>query len=155
LRSALSALVLVLALAPAAAGQVLHASELDLGPLATWARRDFYGVSLGIARRPGSQGRIAAVAAAGSAGGRPAVRIEASAQLVVTPAARSGMTPYGGLGAAYVGVRGRRGTGVLLALLGIEAAAGRSHGWFAELGLGGGTRVRVGYRWRWLPPWWS
>jgi hypothetical protein len=113
LRSALSALVLVLALAPAAAGQVLHASELDLGPLATWARRDFYGVSLGIARRPGSQGRIAAVAAAGSAGGRPAVRIEASAQLVVTPAARSGMTPYGGLGAAYVGVRGRRGTGVL------------------------------------------
>jgi hypothetical protein len=155
LRSALVALSLTLALAPALAGQALHASELDLAPLSTWARHDFYGISVGFARRPGGQGRIAAVASGGSSGGRLALRLEASAQLIVMPVARTGVSPYGGLGVAYVGVRGRRGTGVLLALLGLEAAPGNAHGWFAELGLGGGTRLRVGYRWRSLPPWWS
>jgi hypothetical protein len=149
----LAAFALTTALTPALAGQASGASEIDLGPIATWARRDFYGAALGVARRPGGQGRIAGLAAIGSTGGRLALRLELTAQFLVTPAARHGATPYGGLGVAYLGSRGRRGAAVLVALLGLEAAAGRSHGWFVEAGLGGGARVRCGYRWRSLPPW--
>lgn len=145
--------MLTVVLAAGLAAQGPRASEFDVGALATWARRSFQGVSLGLARRPGGQGRLAAVVAAGPAGGRLAFRAEATAQFLITPAARRGATPYGGLGVGYLGGRGLRGTGVLVVLLGIEAAAGRSHGWFAEVGLGGGARVRLGYRWRALPPW--
>lgn len=154
MRSAIAALALATALAPVLAGQAPGASEFDLGPIATWARRDFYGAALGVARRPGGQGRIGGLAALGSAGGRLALRLEMTAQFLVTPAARHGATPYGGLGVAYLAGRRLRGAGLLVALLGVEQAAGRSHGWFAELGLGGGVRARCGYRWRSLPPWW-
>jgi hypothetical protein len=154
LRSLLAVVALTAALAPALAAQAPRAYEFDLGPIATWARRSFYGGSLGIARRPGGQSRVAAVISAGSADGRLALRVESSAQFLVTPAARSGVSPYAGLGVAYVGIRGVRGSTVLLAVLGVEGGAGLRHGWFAEAGLGGGTRVRLGFRWRALPSWW-
>jgi hypothetical protein len=154
LRSAAAALALVATLAPGLAGQAPRVTEVDLGPIATWARRDFYGGALGVARRPGGQGRLALVAAAGSSAGRAALRLEGTAQFLVTPAARTGVTPYMGLGVAYVGARGVRGSAVLLAIVGVEQAAGLRHGWFVELGLGGGGRARLGYRWRSLPPWW-
>lgn len=144
----------MLALPAGLTGQAPKATEIDLGALATWARRDFYGASLGAAARPGGQGRVAFTVGAGSAGGSAAVRLEGTAQFLVTPGARHGVTPYAGLGFAYVGVRGVPGSAVMLALLGVEQAAGRPHGWFLELGLGGGTRLRLGYRWRSLPPWW-
>ena len=147
--------LVVAALARALAGQGLGATELDAGPLAAWARYDFYGVATGFALRPGGQGRVALTAAGGSIDRRAAVRIETTAQFLVTPGAKSGLSPYGGIGVAYVGSRGRPGTGALVALVGVEAAAGRRRGWFGELGLGGGLRMRLGYRWRRFPPWWS
>jgi hypothetical protein len=125
-----------------------------VGPVATWARRAFTGAALGIATRPG-EGRVALLAAVGSADGHAALRLEATAQFLVLPGARSGLSPYGGMGVAYMGARPYRGVGVLVVLVGVEAAAGRPRGWFGELGFGGGLRVRAGYRWRRLPPWWS
>jgi hypothetical protein len=80
-----------------------------------------------------------------------ALRIELTGQFLVLPGAKRGTSPYAGLGAAYLGARHYRGSGVLVALIGIEAPEGRRQGWFAELGLGGGVRVRAGYRWRRLP----
>jgi len=154
LRSALASSLLVV-LAAALTGQGLTVSELDAGPLAAWARYDFYGLSAGIAVRPTGQGRVAVSGAGGAVDGQAAVRLEATAHFLVTPGAKSGVSPYGGIGVAYMGSRGRRGAGALVALLGVEAAAGRRRGWFAELGLAGGLRVRLGVRWRHFPTWWS
>jgi hypothetical protein len=154
LRSALAPLVLA-ALAHPLAGQQLTATELDAGPVATWARRTFSGFAIGLARRPGGEGRLAFSAAFGAVDGHAALRLEATAQFVVLPGARSGISPYGGVGVAYLGARPYRGAGMLVLLVGVEAAPGRSGGWFGELGLGGGVRFRAGYRWRHLPPWWS
>ena len=154
LRSGLLALGLALT-ARAAPAQALSATELDFGALATWARSDFYGISLGAATRPGGQGRAAFTAAGGSLDGLTALRLELTGQFLVLPDSKRGVTPYAGFGLGYLTTRSSHGTSVLVALLGIEAAAGRRRGWFAELGLGGGIRLRAGYRWRRLPPWWS
>lgn len=154
MRSALAPLVLA-ALARPLAGQQLTATELDAGPVATWARRTFAGAAIGIARRPGGEGRLALSAAVGAMDGHAALRLEATAQFLVLPGAKRGLSPYGGVGVAYLGARPYRGAGMLVLLLGVEQAAGRSRGWFGELGLGGGLRLRAGYRWRSLPAWWS
>lgn len=154
LRSGIAALGLAL-VARAAAAQGLSATELDLGPLATWARSDFYGLSLGVSRRPTGQGRAALSVSGGALDGAAAFRVEVSGQFLVLPEAKRGASAYAGIGLGYMGARHYRGRGVLVALLGIESAAGRRHGWFAEAGVGGGIRLRAGYRWRRLPPWWS
>jgi hypothetical protein len=148
-------LLLLVVLARALTGQGRAVTEVDAGPLATWARYDFYGLSAGIALRPKGQGRIAASGAGGAVDGQAALRLEATAHFLVTPGAKSGVSPYGAIGVAYMGLRGRRGAGALVALVGVEAAAGRRRGWFGELGLAGGLRVRLGIRWRRFPPWWS
>ncbi len=145
------ALALVLS-ARAASGQGPTATEFDVGSVATWAHRDFYGGSIGIARRPSGQGRAALSVAGGGLDGEAGLRIEATGQFLVLPGARTGVSPYAGLGVAYMGAPHYRGTGALVALIGIEAPEGRRHGWFVELGLGGGVRLRTGYRWRQLSP---
>ena len=147
--------MLVAVLARGLTAQKLSVTELDAGPVAAWARYDFYGLAVGVALRPSGQGRIAMTAAGGAVDGQAAMRLEATAQFLVTPGARSGVSPYAGIGVAYMGSRGRRGVGALVTLIGVEAAAGRRRGWFGELGFAGGLRVRLGMRWRHFPPWWS
>jgi hypothetical protein len=154
LRSAFAP-VLVAVLARGLTAQGLSVTELDVGPLAAWARYDFYGLAAGFALRPRGQGRLALTGAGGAVDGQAALRLEATAQFLVTPGARSGVSPYGGIGVAYMGSGGRRGVGALVTLVGVEAAPGRRRGWFGELGFAGGFRVRLGIRWRQFPPWWS
>lgn len=150
LRRGLAFLGLVL-VARSAPGQGLTATEFDMGTVATWARRDFYGVSLGVAHRPSSQGRAALSVAGGALDGDAAVRIELTTQFLVLPDVKTGVSPYAGLGIAYMGARHYRGTGALVALVGVEGPEGRRRGWFVELGVGGGVRLRAGHRWRRLP----
>ena len=83
------------------------------------------------------------------------MRVEATAQFLVLPSAKTGLSPYAGVGIAYVGARSYRGTGVVVVLVGCEPAAGRRQGWFSEVGLGDGVRIRVGWRWRHFPGWWA
>ena len=137
-----------------AAGQGLTATEVDVAMAGTWARRDFYGLSVGVARRPSGQGRAALSMAGGALGGDAALRIELTGQFLVLPEVRTGVSPYAGLGLGYMAARHYPGTGVLVALVGIESPEGRRGGWIVELGFGGGARLRAGYRWRQLPPWW-
>lgn len=108
-----------------------------------------------MAQRPSGQGRATLSVAGGVQDDAAAVRIEVTGQFLVLPGARTGVSPYAGLGVAYQGARHYRGMGAIVALVGIEAPEGRRRGWFAELGLGSGVRVRAGFRWRRLPPWWS
>jgi len=140
--------------AGSASAQRLAVTELQAGVSGALAHRDFWGAEVGIAWRPHGQDRFAASAAAGDAEGAVAVRVGATAQFVLRPAARTGLSPYAGLGLAFVGARGVAGAGFLLATLGVEAAPGRRRGWFVEVGLGGGIRAAVGVRWRHLPRGW-
>jgi len=124
--------------------------EWQGGVAAALARRDFWGAELGAAWRPGKVGqtRVAAAVDVGDVEGAAGLRVGATAQFMLRPAAGTGPSPYAGLGLAVAGARGVRGAGYLTALLGVEAAPGRRRGWFAELGVGGGVRAVAGWRWR-------
>ncbi len=146
---------LALAAAAAVAGaQGLSATEWSIDVTTVAARRTFWGAGVELAHRPGGQVRAAVAAAAGARDGAAALRVDATAQFVVTPSARTGVTLSGGLGLAYAGARHTRGAAWATAQVGAEAAGGRRRGWFVELGLGGGLRVAAGWRWRRFPSWW-
>ncbi|HYK82759.1 MAG TPA: hypothetical protein VEU55_06400 [Gemmatimonadales bacterium] len=145
-----------LALAGAAPGrgQALVVTEAGAGALAVVAHRGFWGPEVGVARRPGGETRVAVSVAGGDAAGVLGVRLQATGQMLLRPAERSAVSPYGGLGLAFVGTAATHGAGYLTALFGVESAPGRRAGWYAELGLGGGVRLAVGARWRHFPAWW-
>ena len=134
--------------------QQLTATELSVGGAAVMARHTFAGAELGIARRPGTETRIAVALAGGSDDGHAAGRAQLTLQLLVNPTARNGMGLFAGLGAACSGRRGSAGKGWLAVLLGLEAAPGRRNSWYVELGLAGGARVAAGWRLRKFPVWW-
>ena len=136
------------AAAEGACAQRLAVTELQAGVSGLAARRDFFGAELGVARRPGDQGRLAASVALGEADGAAAVRVGATAQFVLKPTARSGTSPYAGVGLAFAGAAGVRGAGYLVTVLGLEAAPARPRGWYVEVGLEGGVRAAAGLRWR-------
>lgn len=127
--------------------------ETSLGGAALLARRTFVGAEGGIDRRAG-QSRLALAAAAGLAGGAPAVRLEARAQFLLLPPARTAAGWYGGVGIATAEAAGRHGAVYLTVALGVETAVWRAQGFYAEVGLGGGLRLGAGIRWRRVPAWW-
>jgi hypothetical protein len=135
--------------------QPLTATELSLGAAAAVARETFVGGEFGLARRTSNESRIALALAGGSVEGDAAARAQLTLQLMVNSFARTGVGLYGGLGAAFSGHRGSPGQGYVAILLGVERAPGRRHGWYAELGLGGGYRAAAGWRARWFPTWWK
>ena len=49
-------------------------------------------------------------------------------------------------------VEGPVDRGYLVLTVGLENALPRRSGWAVEAGVGGGVRVLLGYRWRWLRP---
>ena len=147
------------ALAGSAAGQQrLTATEVGIGAAAAVARRTFAGAEVGLAYRPGGQSRVALAVAAGTAAERTAARAQLTLQFLVTPAARTGVGLYSGLGAALATRRGSPGAGFVALILGLEGAPGRRRGWqnwYLELGLGGGVRAAAGWRVREFPSWWT
>ncbi len=150
----LAALLVLTLPVEAPAQRRLTAWELGAGGLAALADAEFYGGAVGMARRLGGQPRLAAQAALGTAGGQAGVRVEASAQFLLAPAARSGVGVYLGVGLAWQGVRGTSDATYLTALVGVEGAPGRRWGWYVESGVGGGIRAAAGIRWRHFPDWW-
>ena len=140
--------------AGAPAQRRLTAWEVGGGGLAALADADFFGAAVGIAYRPGGQARLMALAAPGTWGGHAGVRLEATAQFLVAPAARTGAGLYLGVGVAWQGAQDAAGASYLAAVAGLEGAPGRRLGWYLESGLGGGIRLAAGVRWRWFPDWW-
>jgi hypothetical protein len=145
---------LVLVSVLALQSQQLTATELSLGAAAAMARQTFVGAELGVAHRPSADSRIGLDLAGGTIRDRPAARAQLTLQLLVNPAARSGMGIYAGFGGAVTARRGSPGQGFLAVLLGVEQMPGRRQGWYAELGLAGGVRAAAGWRMRWFPRWW-
>ena len=143
-----SALPALSALAFAAPAPAQSISEVQLWGTAVASRPAFYGAGLGFAWRDGERDRYAAALAVGGPGpGALGLRADFSYQFLLDPARRAGAALYGGGGLSLVTRRG----GVvpyLLLVLGVEHAPGGSGGSFVEIGVGGGARIAVGYRWR-------
>jgi hypothetical protein len=123
------------------------ATELSTAAVATIAARDFWGGNVGVARRVAGR-RVALDLAGGSVAGAAAMRARLTAQFVLRPQARSGVSPYGALGLAWAGATDAHGTAYLAVVAGLEAAPARSRGWYIEVGVEGGVRVAAGLRWR-------
>ena len=121
----------------------LHGLTLLENP--AWLGGAFYG-----AWRPGGKARLALTIGAGSIDGRLSGRSELLAQFLLSPGRRSGVGLYGLGGIA--GVIGPRDQGYLVLGLGLERAPRAGAGWAIEAGVGGGVRLAVGWRWRWLTP---
>lgn len=125
-----------------------------MGGAAVWARRAFYGAGLELSRRPAGQGRFTLALVGGSHDGLLSGRVTAQAQFLLLPGARSGVSPYAGLGVAAQVVRARHSAGYLALTVGVEAPEGTRSGWYVESGLAGGLLLAAGMRWRRFPPWW-
>jgi hypothetical protein len=131
-----------------ASAQRIPVTEVGAAAVATVARWDLAGVGVSVGYRPaaGGQSRLALLVVGGSLDGRAAMRAEATAQYLLNPAARTGVTLYAAAGAAFVGASRIRGAGYLTVFLGLEQGAVRRWGWFAEAGVGGGARLAAGVR---------
>ena len=142
-------LVLLLFAAPALAqGEGGGVRETQVWGMAAWSRPAFYGAGLGLGWRDAQRDRIAPAVAFGTFGdGRFGARADLAYQFLLDPAKQTGSAVYGGGGISAVVRRGRVTPYVLL-VLGIEHAPGGRGGTFLELGVGGGARLAIGYRWR-------
>ena len=103
------------------------------------------GVSGGL--HLGNELRAVGAMTVGGAGGEVVVRGDAELQFVVDPFGRGRARLFAGAGLS--GVTGPNGGGYLLVVAGIEGAPRARRGWSVELGIGGGARLAVGYRFRW------
>jgi hypothetical protein len=100
--------------------------------------------------RTGGRTRVSALVAGGVSDGDFAWRAEGLGHFLLSPDRTSGWGPYFAGGLAVVG--GPVDRGYIVLTLGVEGRPGGSSGWVAELGVGGGVRLSVGYRWRQLIP---
>jgi hypothetical protein len=98
--------------------------------------------------RTSNRTRLTATVGAGVSSGEAAYRGEIMGQFLLSPNKRVGPGLY--LGGGVAGVAGPVERGYLLLTIGLEARPGGGKGWAAEVGVGGGIRLAVGYRWRWL-----
>ncbi len=125
--------------------QGFEVGVLGVGALAT---PNFFGAGLTGAVRPGGRLRLSLSALPGSQADRFALRGEATGHFMLNPARRHGLGFYGVGGVAAL--LGPRDAGYVVLGLGLETApAGRS-GLIVEAGVGGGVRIAVGWRRRWL-----
>lgn len=101
-----------------------------------------------IAWRVGRRDRVVLQGGAGfEEEGAPAGRLEALWHFHLDPGALGKPGAYlgGGVG-ALVSDEWR---GIVIVTVGLEGSPGGRAGWVVELGVGGGMRLALGYRWRW------
>jgi hypothetical protein len=134
---------------PAHAQQI---SEIGIQGIATSSDPALGVVGPYGALRTSGRTRLSAFLGGGASDGDFAWRGEALGYFLLSPDRRQGWGPYLAGGIAAVGGPVERGYIVLT--LGAEDRPGRSSGWVAEVGVGGGVRIGVGYRWRRFPQTW-
>jgi hypothetical protein len=130
----------------------LHAQQgvrWELGPqaYALAGDRDTFGAGLYGAWRPAGRTRLSLFAGAGSGEGVTAGRTETLVHFLLSPTQRRGAGVYaaGGVG---VDLNADATASWVVATLGVEGAPGGTSGWMVEVGVGGGWRGAVGWRWR-------
>ena len=120
--------------------------EVQLGAVVTSADPVAVTAGPGMAVRLGRRDRVVGWVGLGMADGALAARGEALYHFLLSPAS-TGAGVY--LGGGVAGAYSDQWRGLLVGLLGVEAAPGTRQGWFAEAGFGGGFRAGAGFRWRW------
>jgi hypothetical protein len=100
------------------------------------------------ALRPSTRTRLSAAAGAGISSDDAAFRAEVLGHFLLSPNKRQGAGFY--LAGGVAAVAGPVDKGYLVLTAGLEGRPGAKSGWAAELGIGGGVRLALGYRWRWL-----
>lgn len=119
--------------------------EVQAAAVATTAAPFAVMAGPGMALRIGRRDRLVGWAGLGVADGRFAARGEGAYHFLLSPESRAAGIYLGG-GVAAAQADGWRG--LLIGVVGIEAAPGARQGWFAEAGFGGGVRLAAGFRWR-------
>ena len=131
--------------APAGA-QGVRELQVHVGAVAS--RPFFGGGGLGFALRDADRNRWQGALAVGFlGGGGSGARAEFAYHFLLDPRKRLGSAVYGGGGLTALFAGGRITPYVLL-VVGVENAPGGAGGSFVEIGVGGGVRLAVGYRWR-------
>ena len=142
---AAAALVGAAAAEPAAAQGV---REMDLHVLAVASRPLFGGAGVGYAWRDARRTRLlGALTVGGIDGGEVAGRADFVWNFLLDPARRAGSAVYGGGGLTVQAGAGRV-TPYILLVVGVENRPGGRGGSYVEVGVGGGLRAAIGYRWR-------
>jgi hypothetical protein len=122
--------------------------EVQVWSLAVASQPALYAAGLGLAWRDNQRSRVAPALALGALGnGRFGARADLAVHFLLDPYKREGMALYGG-GGITAALAGGRVTPYALLVLGAERAPGGKGGAFIEIGVGGGVRLAVGYRWR-------
>jgi hypothetical protein len=101
------------------------------------------------ALRTTGRSRVSLSLALGASDGELAVRGELLGHFLLSP--EEHRTPGFYLAGGVAGVEGAVSRGYLVLTAGVEQAPRGGSGWALELGVGGGARVALGYRWRWFP----
>jgi len=125
--------------------QAQRPSDVGVVGVVTAGRTTQAVAGAAIALRPSSRLRIEALAGAGARADHAAWRGELSGHFLLRPRGRVGIGAYLGGGVA---VDGNPTAGYAQLVVGLESAPGGPGGWLLELGVGGGVRVALGYRWR-------
>ena len=104
------------------------------------------------ALRTSGRTRLSVSVGGGASDGDFAWRAEALGHFLLSPDRRRGWGAYVAGGLAAVG--GPVDRGYIVLTLGVEGRPGGPSGWVAEVGIGGGVRIGLGYRWRRFPRTW-
>jgi hypothetical protein len=144
-----SLLVAVCAITSTTRGGAQQVREIGIQGIATASEPATGIAGLYGAVRTSGRTRVSAFLGGGASESRFSWRGEALGYFVLSPDRKRGWGPYLAGGVAAVGGTVERGYIVLT--LGAEQRPGGSSGWVGELGIGGGVRVGVGYRWRRFP----
>ncbi len=129
-------------------GQSPTGVEVGIQGLALLQNPVWLGGGIYTGWRPEGKTRLALTLSAGAVDHQTSGRAELLAQYLLSPGRITGVGIYGFGGIA--GEAGPRDQGYLVAGLGLESRPGRSSGWAIEAGVGGGARISVGWRHRWL-----
>jgi len=143
-----AAVLALLAAAVPATGRAQGVREVQVQLLGIASRPLFGGAGVAVAWRDEARTRWQAAVTLGALDGHgPAARADVAYHFLLDPAKRRGSAVYGGAGLSVLAGNGRV-TPYVLIVLGAENAPGGNGGSFVEVGVGGGVRAAVGYRWR-------
>lgn len=142
-------LVLGAALTSAESGAAQQIREIGIQAIGTLSDPAL-AVAAGYgALRTSGRTRLSASLGAGVSDGRLAWRGELLGHFLLSPEERRNPGFY--LAGGIAGVWGARDRAYLVLTLGVEQRPRSPSGWAAELGVGGGVRAVLAYRWRWFP----
>ena len=122
--------------------------EGGLEAMLATARSTLFAGGPAVAWRPGERVRVGLAVLPGVGDGDAVMRGELTLHFMLSPARRHGVGVYGIGGLA--GVAGDGNAGYLMLGAGMESSPGGASGWQLEAGVGGGFRLALGWRRRWV-----